>query len=310
MRLLQLQHAERLESERRLADKYDRARDEAARLVAELQRKGREALEQALAEAERQKDAELQRALGAAAAERDRQQAERRESDTLLRGMYDERIDALEATNRRLHAQMAEEKSNLEQRLLEQEASVQSIRAAHDAQVCAPFVLPVALEAADCMVQFSRWQLQEVQTHDRVARATREKEMQERVTRLEAEKEDACAAIRATAEGELASVRGQVARLQKEKDDIEQGMLQSQKQSETVKLLMKGKEQALAEMSSAAEHEQHLIKSKHKACVCAHPFACLFDGAVCAIGPEHADHTCRHRVCAGREGAAHRATRG
>ena len=53
--------------------------------------------------------------------------------------MYDERIDALEATNRRLHAQMAEEKSNLEQRLLEQEASVQSIRAAHDAQVCAAF---------------------------------------------------------------------------------------------------------------------------------------------------------------------------
>jgi hypothetical protein len=59
--------------------------------------------------------------------------------------MYDERINALEATNRRLHAQMAEEKSNLEQRLLEQEASVQSIRAAHDAQVCAPF--------------FSLWQL-------------------------------------------------------------------------------------------------------------------------------------------------------
>ena len=59
MRLVQLQHAERLESERRLADKYDRASDEAARLVAELQRKGREALEQALAEAERQKDAEL-----------------------------------------------------------------------------------------------------------------------------------------------------------------------------------------------------------------------------------------------------------
>jgi hypothetical protein len=146
MRLLQLQHAERLESERRLADKYDRASDEAARLVAELQRKGREALEQALAEAERQKDAELQRALGAAAAERDRQQAERRESDTLLRGMYDERIDALEATNRRLHAQMAEEKSNLEQRLLEQEASVQSIRAAHDAQVCAPFFFTVTLK--------------------------------------------------------------------------------------------------------------------------------------------------------------------
>jgi hypothetical protein len=261
MQLVQLQHTERVESERRLAEKHDKASDEAGRVVAEVQRKGREALELALAEAERLKEVELQRALAAAAAERDRQQAERRESDSLLRAMYDERIDALEATNRKLHSQIAQEKADFEQRLLEQEASAQSDRAAHDAQVRAPR----CDRTSRLHTMMLAVQLQEMQAHDRAARAAREKEMQERVARLDAEKEATLAAIRATAEAELASVKGQLARLQKEKDEVEQGMLQSQKQSETVKMLMKGKEQALAEMASTMEHEHRLLKSKHKA---------------------------------------------